>query len=192
MPHGEADYFVRRLQVLVTGEVNIRRPHESVETAKTFNAILLQKYPEHARALMDIHDRATDAADMAADAADMAAHLALHPEINTFPLKRKPGRRPRKLEHAPEDPFAQYEASSDDDNCTADVGPPPPFQAVSSQTHAPAALTRCFSSPSPTHTLPLRMTREDEKRVVPVLKESQTRGGTVDGTVHRKDVHEDK
>ena len=29
------------------------------------------------------------------------------------------------------------------------------------------------------------MIREDEKRVVPVLKESQTRGGTVDGTVHQ-------
>jgi len=70
MPHGEADYFVRRLQVLVTGEVDIRRPHESVETAKTFNAILLQKYPEHARARMAIHDRATDAANL-------AAHLGL-------------------------------------------------------------------------------------------------------------------
>ena len=39
--------------------------------------------------------------------------------------------------HVPEDKFTPHEASSDDDNCTANVGPAPPSQAVSSLPHAP-------------------------------------------------------
>ena len=61
--------------------------------------------------------------EQAIQVAELASHLLLYPDDPPKHDLRRPGGRRRKIEPGPEDKFAPYEASSGDDNRTADVGP---------------------------------------------------------------------